>query len=91
MSATVVPVLSEPTLSVGSTSSSDEPTLRPDRPRLGSRKSSGTMIVPRESASVEQEGADEVYDADDVRSMSPKRSHEDIQRLGEDARNALME
>lgn len=79
-----------------STTSSDDdiPTrgrLDAVRPRLGSRKSSGTMIIPRDSARVEMAPGEEEYEPDDVRSMSPRRTSEVIEKLGEDARRNLVE
>ena len=49
------------------------------------------MIISRDSARNDMGDQDETYDADDVRSMSPKRSMETIDKLGEDARQHLME
>jgi hypothetical protein len=57
----------------------------PIRPRLPSRKSSGTMIVPRDSTDVGP-----VVGPDDVRSMSPRRTSEDIETLGKAAREELQ-
>lgn len=37
------------------------------------------------------EEGEEEYEADDVRSMSPKRSMEDVEKLSEDARSHLIE
>ena len=59
------------------------------RPTLGSRKSSGTIIIPRDSPTVEAK--DEHYDADDARAMSPRRSSDEIEKMGDDARHALEE
>lgn len=60
----------------------------PIRPRLPSRKSSGTMIVPRDSVDV---GPIEMkVGPDDVRSMSPRRTSEDIEMLGKEARQELQ-
>ncbi|KAK4555825.1 hypothetical protein LTR86_007045 [Recurvomyces mirabilis] len=58
------------------------------RPRLGSRKSSGTMIVSRDDANraVESDIAE-----DDVRAMSPRRNSEEVARLSERARQDLIE
>ncbi|KAF2720477.1 hypothetical protein K431DRAFT_226432 [Polychaeton citri CBS 116435] len=61
---------------------------RPSRPRLGSRKSSGTMIVPRDGPTVLEE---DDYEQGDMRTMSPRRSSEEVDRLGEEARLALIE
>lgn len=59
------------------------------RPRLGSRKSSGTIIIPRDSPQVELK--EEEYDDNDARTMSPRRSSEEIERMGQGARQALIE
>ncbi|KAF1347753.1 hypothetical protein BDV97DRAFT_298506 [Delphinella strobiligena] len=76
-----------------STTSSDEniPTQGRLRPRLPSRKSSGTMIIPRDSPKVELRPEDEEYDEDDVRNLSPRRTSEVTEKLGEDARQHLIE
>lgn len=66
---------------------SGEPGLQ--RPRLGSRKSSGTIIIPRDSPNVELQT--EEYEAGDARTMSPRRSSEEIEKMGQDARQALIE
>lgn len=77
-----------------SSSVSDQDQAKPDpqklqRPRLGSRKSSGTIIIPRDSPQVELK--EEEYDDDDARTMSPRRSSEEIEKMGQDARQALIE
>ncbi|KAL2137325.1 hypothetical protein VTI74DRAFT_5056 [Chaetomium olivicolor] len=60
----------------------------PVRPHLPSRKSSGTMIVPRDSTAV---GPIEMQvGPDDVRAMSPRRTSEDIETLGKEAREELQ-
>ncbi|KAK3393321.1 hypothetical protein B0H63DRAFT_443576 [Podospora didyma] len=60
----------------------------PIRPGLPSRKSSGTMIVPRDSLDV---GPIEMkVGPDDVRAMSPRRTSEDIENLGKEAREELQ-
>ncbi|KAF2401583.1 hypothetical protein EJ06DRAFT_474897 [Trichodelitschia bisporula] len=61
---------------------------RGQRPRLHSRKSSGTIIVPRDAAT---ELIEEHYDENDARTMSPRRSSEEVDRLEEGARQALIE
>jgi hypothetical protein len=68
---------------------SDPTRLQLERPRLGSRKSSGTIIIPRESEQVELE--EEEYDDGDARTMSPRRSSEDIEKMGQQARESLIE
>lgn len=60
---------------------------RLSRPTLGSRKSSGTIIIPRESPAVEIR--EESYEPDDARAMSPRRSSVEIDKMGDDARAAL--
>ncbi|KAF2471093.1 uncharacterized protein BDR25DRAFT_30430 [Lindgomyces ingoldianus] len=80
------------TSSVSSVSDADQP--KPDpaklaRPRLGSRKSSGTIIIPRDSPQVELK--EEEYDDGDARTMSPRRSSEEIEKMGHEARQALIE
>ncbi len=57
------------------------------RPRLPSRKSSGTIIVDRDSGAV---GPFEmILEPGDVRAMSPRRSGEDIEAFGRETRNEL--
>ncbi|PQE10094.1 bZIP transcription factor protein [Rutstroemia sp. NJR-2017a BVV2] len=65
------------------------PTLK--RPKLGTRKSSGTIIVPREHPRVELKEGDEVFDEDDARAMSPRRNSEDLEKMSQDARAQLNE
>lgn len=76
--------------SASSMMSQDERTSseRAGRPRMGSRKSSGSIIVSRESVHVELH--EEAYDIDDARAMSPRRSSEEIEKISEDAREALI-
>lgn len=81
---------SSPTSS--SHSSSDEAAhgLRPTRPKLPSRKSSGTMIIPSNQR-VQLEESEEEYEEGDVRCMSPRRSMEAVEKIGQDARQSLIE
>ena len=58
------------------------------RPRLTSRKSSGTNIVPRDHPDVEQR--QESFPADDARAMSPRRSSYETEKLGQDTRKAVQ-
>lgn len=58
---------------------------------MGSRMSSGTIIIASTSAVVEMREGDEDYDENDARTMSPRRSSEEIERMGQDARQALIE
>lgn len=76
----------------GSISDADQPKADPNklaRPRLGSRKSSGTIIIPRDSPQVELK--EEEYDDGDARTMSPRRSSEEIEKMGQEARQALID
>ncbi|KAI1813240.1 hypothetical protein GGS20DRAFT_490189 [Poronia punctata] len=59
----------------------------PTRPRLINRKSSGTLIVPRDSMEVGP--VEHEFEADDVRAMSPRRTSEDLENLGREAREEL--
>ncbi|KAG6036514.1 hypothetical protein E4U41_005633 [Claviceps citrina] len=59
----------------------------PRRPRLPSRKSSGPLAVHRDSSAVGP--VDAQFGPDDVRAMSPRRSSEDIDRMGREAREEL--
>ncbi len=52
--------------------------------------SSGTLIIDRTSAVVEMGEGEEDYDENDARTMSPRRSSEEIERMGQDARQALI-
>ncbi|KAI9053363.1 hypothetical protein LZ554_002322 [Drepanopeziza brunnea f. sp. 'monogermtubi'] len=75
----------------GGTNLHPHPDATPTRPRLHSRKSSGTIIVPREHPRVELKEGDEVFDADDARAMSPRRSSRDLEKMSEDAKLQLNE
>jgi len=57
------------------------------RPKLPGRKSSGTIIVPRDQPNIEL--VEEEYGPEDARTMSPRRTSEEVTRLGENARQAL--
>jgi hypothetical protein len=59
----------------------------PHRPHLPSRKSSGPLAVPRDSSEVGP--VDNDFGPDDVRSMSPRKTSEDIEAMGRDARAEL--
>lgn len=61
---------------------------RLSRPKLGSRKTSGSMIVSREGfgSLVEDD-----IEADDVRAMSPRRNSAEVDQLEEEARRDLIE
>ncbi|GAB0136491.1 hypothetical protein EsDP_00004791 [Epichloe bromicola] len=59
----------------------------PTRPRLPSRKSSGPLAVPRDSSAVGP--VDAHFGPDDVRAMSPRRTSEDIDKMGKEAREEM--
>jgi hypothetical protein len=79
--------------STSSSSSSihEDAGLKRPRPKMTSRKSSGTIIVPREHPRVELQEGDEVFDEDDARAMSPRRSSQDLEKMSQDAREHLNE
>jgi len=49
------------------------------------------MIIPRDSPRVELRPEDEEYDEHDVRNLSPRRTSEVTEKMGEDARRHLIE
>jgi hypothetical protein len=57
------------------------------RPTGMRRADSGSIIV---TGGEPVERRDEVYGSEDARTMSPRRSGEEVDRLGESARRALM-
>lgn len=61
------------------------------RPSLGGRKSSGTIIIPRDSPTVELTPNEEVYEEGDARAMSPRRSNDEIEEMGEETRTQMEE
>ncbi|RKF65971.1 putative bzip transcription factor [Erysiphe neolycopersici] len=61
------------------------------RPQLATRKSSGTIIVPREHPHVELREGEEEFDEDDARAMSPRRNSRDIEKMSEEAREQLQQ
>jgi short coiled-coil protein len=79
--------------SISSSSSSvhEDGGLKRPRPKMTSRKSSGTIIVPREHPRVELQEGDEVFDEDDARAMSPRRSSQDLEKMSQDAKEHLNE
>lgn len=71
-------------------SDNNEPIIHqpiPTRPRLPSRRSSGPMVVPRDSSAVGP--VESHFGPDDVRAMSPRRTSEDIDKMGKEAREEL--
>lgn len=76
--------------SSASSSDQNETVIRapiPARPRLPSRKSSGPLVVPRDSSAVGP--VESSFGPDDVRAMSPRRTSEDINRMGKEAREEM--
>ncbi|KAK0932965.1 hypothetical protein LTR48_001758 [Friedmanniomyces endolithicus] len=70
-------------------SSEDEAPHHPTpRPALPSRKSSGTLIMPRDQP---QATVDVSLDSRDVRAMSPRRSSGEVAQLSETARRDLLD
>ncbi|KAF4127020.1 short coiled-coil protein [Geosmithia morbida] len=89
---TPAPVLerSNSSLSTAATSEANEVVIHqpiPQRPRLPSRKSSGPLVVPRDSSAVGP--IEPHFGPDDVRAMSPRRTSEDIDKMGKEARKEL--
>ncbi|KAK3080856.1 hypothetical protein LTS18_012471, partial [Coniosporium uncinatum] len=76
--------------SSASTSDEDSRPTKLQRPKVGSRKSSRTLIIPRDSLYVEVAPEGDA-DENEMRSMSPRRSSEECQKLGQEARDALVE
>ncbi|KAF4635494.1 hypothetical protein G7Y89_g2593 [Cudoniella acicularis] len=98
------PTINEATANLKSTASSSSssiadqddgtpktPSQTLKRPHLTSRKSSGTIIVPREHPRLEIEEGDEEFDEDDARAMSPRRSSQDLEKMSQEARAQLNE
>lgn len=62
---------------------------RLQRPKLPHRMSSSTIIVPRDTPNIQL--TDEEYGPGDARTMSPRRTSEEVDRLEESARHALLQ
>jgi hypothetical protein len=60
-----------------------------ERPKMPTRKSSGTIIVPRDDPKIELQEGDEEFDEDDARAMSPRRNSEDLEKMSQEARAEL--
>jgi hypothetical protein len=61
------------------------------RPKLGSCKSSGTNIVPRDDPRVEIQKGEETFDPDDARAISPRRNSKDLEKMAQDAQEELSQ
>jgi hypothetical protein len=85
----LTPVLSPDSSAVASDEDGLDESVRIARPKIGSRKSSGTMIVSRDSATTCVVDTD--LDENDVRTMSPRRNSAEVDKLGEEARKDLIE
>lgn len=59
------------------------------RPKMPLKRSSGTIIVARDAPNIQIE--DEEYDSGDARTMSPRRTSEEVDKLEESAREALVQ
>jgi len=72
-------------------SDSQSPRSHLERPTLGVRKTSGTIIVPRDYPHIEIKEGEETFDEDDARAMSPRRNSEDVEKMSQDARAELSQ
>ncbi len=72
-------------------SESQSPGSHLERPALGLRKTSGTIIVPRDYPHIEIKEGEETFDEDDARAMSPRRNSEDVEKMSQDAREELSQ
>lgn len=61
------------------------------RPKISTRKNSGTIIVSRDATKIELDREDEVFDEDDARAMSPRRNSEDLEKMSQEARAQLSQ
>jgi len=78
-----------PSPPMSSGSEEDQPRHESKRPTLATRRTNSTIIIPRDSPNVEM--TEEDYGPGDARSMSPRRTSEEVDRLGENARQALLQ
>jgi len=61
------------------------------RPKVISRKSSGTNIVARDDPHIELQEGDETFEPDDARAMSPRRTSEGLEKMSQDSRRQLSQ
>ncbi|KIW55094.1 hypothetical protein PV05_07402 [Exophiala xenobiotica] len=93
----ISPSISSGSSSASDSDSADHPTsprsgsrrTRMERPRLGDRQRSNTIIVPKGRDVVQREKPQ--YPPTDARAMSPRRNSHDIERLERDVRQSLKE
>jgi hypothetical protein len=78
-----------PPMSSGSNSEEDTRSRELKRPSLATKRTTSTIIVPRDTPNIEMTHED--YGPGDARSMSPRRTSEEVDRLGENARQALLQ
>ncbi|KAL8725511.1 MAG: hypothetical protein Q9181_006395, partial [Wetmoreana brouardii] len=78
------PPISRPTSDTSSDAEGEDTKLQ--RPKLTQRKSSGTMIIPRDAPT---EGPKQDFPPDDARAMSPRRSSEETEKMLIGARLSL--
>jgi hypothetical protein len=69
---------------------SDQSTTLAPRPRLTSRLSSGTNLVPRHHPDIPIRDESGRFVPGDARAMSPRRTSLETGKLGEDTRRALQ-
>lgn len=62
---------------------------RMDRPRMGERQRSSSIIIPKGRDTLQKEKPE--YPPDDARAMSPRRNSADLERLEHDVRQSLKE
>ncbi|KAH8586985.1 hypothetical protein B0O99DRAFT_656598 [Bisporella sp. PMI_857] len=61
------------------------------RPKLGTRKWSGTILIHRDDPNVKIQEGEETFDPDDARTMSPRRNSEDLEKMGQDTKEKLSQ
>jgi len=61
------------------------------RPKVISRKSSGTNIIARDDPHIELQEGDETFGSDDARTMSPRRTSEGLEKMSQDSRRQLSQ
>lgn len=81
------------TVHAGSSASADQqdPVIHapiPTRPKLPSRKSSGTIIMSRDSEDILRP-VDSRTELGDMRAMSPRRTSEDLEEMGRQTRDEV--
>ncbi|KAL8942033.1 MAG: hypothetical protein Q9216_001886 [Gyalolechia sp. 2 TL-2023] len=80
------PPVSQSTSNTSTDTDEDSKRTRLTRPRLTQRKSSGTMIIPRDAP---VEAPPQEFPPDDARAMSPRRSSEETEKMLVSARLSI--